>query len=47
MFGKMLDYLQSHYTTVKIRQNGEKRSFVFANVPNVETAVAILNEILS
>lgn len=47
MFGRMLRYVQNHISTVKIRQNGEKRSFAFQNVPNVETAVAILNEILS
>jgi transcription-repair coupling factor (superfamily II helicase) len=47
MFGKMIAYLQNHLNTVKIREKGDKRSFAFANVGNVETAVAILNEILS
>lgn len=46
MFGRMLSYLQSNLTTVKIRENGQKRSFSFANVPDVETAVAILTSIL-
>lgn len=46
MFGRMLSYLQSNLNTVKIRENGQKRSFSFANVPDVETAVAILSSIL-
>lgn len=47
MFGRMLTYLQGHINSVKIRENGEKRSFAFSHVPDVETAVAILSEILS
>ncbi len=47
MFGRMIAYLQSHLSTVKIRENGQKRSFAFSAVPNVETAVSILSEILN
>jgi len=47
MFGRMIAYLQSHLSTVKIRENGQKRSFAFSNVPSVETAVSILSEILN
>lgn len=46
MFGRMITYLQNHLNTVKIRERGDKRSFLFANVPNVETAVHILDDIL-
>lgn len=47
MFGRMISYLQAHLDTVRIRENGSRRSFSFSNVPNVETAVSILSEILS
>ena len=46
MFGKMLGYLTSHPRRVQIRERGGKRSFAIADVPNVETAVAILSEIV-
>ena len=47
MFGRMISYLQAHLDSVRIRENGSRRSFSFAHVPDVETAVAILQEILS
>ena len=44
-FGKMIAYLQTHIESVKIREKAGKRSFSFANVSNVETAVHILASI--
>lgn len=47
MFGRMIAYLQAHLSSVKIRENGQRRSFSFSNVPDVETAVSILGGILT
>ncbi len=47
MFGRMISYLQTHLGKVHIRENGERRSFSFDDVPDVETAVAILQDILA
>lgn len=44
-FGRLLTYLQLNQKRVKIREKNGRRSFAVANVPNVETAVAILSEI--
>ena len=41
----MIAYLQTHIESVKIREKAGKRSFSFANVSNVETAVHILASI--
>ncbi len=46
MFGRMLNYLTAHPRRVQIRENGGKRSFAILNVKTVETAVAILQEII-
>ncbi len=46
MFGRMLNYLTAHPRRVQIRENGGKRSFGILNVKTVETAVAILQEII-
>ncbi len=46
MFGRMLGYLTAHPRRVQIRENGGKRSFGILNVKTVETAVAILQEII-
>ncbi len=46
MFGRMLNYLTAHPRRVQIRENGGKRSFGILNVKTVETAVAILEEII-
>ncbi len=46
MFGKMLGYLTAHPRRVQIRERNGKRSFAIADVDTVESAVAILQEII-
>ena len=46
MFGKLLHYLQNNSRRVKIRDIAGKRSFVIENVPTVEEAVNIFNQVL-
>ena len=46
-FGRLITYLQQNSQRVKIREKNGRRSFAVSNVPNVETAVAILSEITS
>ena len=46
MFGKLLHYLQNNSRRVKIRDITGKRSFVIENVPTVEEAVNIFNQVL-
>ena len=46
-FGRLITYLQQNSQRVKIREKNGRRSFAVANVPTVETAVAILSEITS
>jgi len=45
MFGRLLSYVQANPSRCHIRQRGERRSFSIDHVPNVETAVDILNTI--
>ena len=47
MFGRLLTYLTMHPRRVKIRQNAARQSFSIANVKEVATAVAILEEVLT
>lgn len=47
MFGRMLDYLQRHPKQVQIRERQGRRSFLFADIPTVEQAVAVLSEIVT
>ena len=47
MFGRMINYLQQHPRECNIREKNGKRSFSFANVDSVETAVDILQQILN
>ncbi len=47
MFGKLLAYLQGNTRRANLRDNAGKRSFVISDVGTVETAVAILDEILA
>ena len=47
MFGRLLTYLTMHPRRVKIRQNASRQSFSIANVKDVATAVAILEEVLT
>lgn len=47
MFGRLVRYLQNNASRVRIRQNGERRSFAVAHVPTVEDAVAILEGVLA
>lgn len=47
MFGKLVNYLQSNPARVRIREKAGRRSFAISDVPNVETAVHILDSILS
>ena len=46
MFGRLIGYLTSHPRRVQIRDRNERKSFAFLNVPSVETAVAILQEVI-
>ncbi len=46
MFGRMLNYLTANPRRVQIRERNGKRSFAFDNIGNVETAVAILQQII-
>lgn len=47
VFGRLIGYMQTHLTTVKIREKNGRRSFQFLNVPSVETAIHILREAAS
>lgn len=47
MFGRLLNYLQNNPRRCRIREKNGRRSFAISNVPTVEEAVAILQEILS
>lgn len=47
MFGRLLNYLQSNPRRCRIREKNGRRSFAISNVPTVEEAVSILQEILS
>jgi transcription-repair coupling factor (superfamily II helicase) len=44
-FGKILAYLQSHVARCTLRENGSKRSIVFADVKTVRAAYEILKQI--
>ena len=46
MFGKMLGYLTANPRRVQIRERNGKRSFAIAGIDTVETAVAVLQEIV-
>lgn len=47
MFGRILRYLQENPKRCRIRETNGKRSFAISNVTTVETAVAILDQILA
>lgn len=47
MFGKMLAYLTANPRRVQIREKNGKRSFAFSDVTTVETAVSILQQIIT
>ena len=47
MFGRILNYLQAHPRRCRIREKNGRRSLAIADVPTVEEAVALLQEILS
>ena len=47
MFGKILNYLQSHPRQSHIRERNGRRSIYIDSVSSVETAVAILSDIHS
>ena len=46
-FGKVIAYMGSHPRYCNLREQNGKRSMVVKNVENVETAVSILQEIVS
>ena len=46
-FGRLLNYLQLNARRCKIRERNGRNSFVVDDVPDVETAVAILEQVLS
>ena len=45
MFGRMLEYLQTHPAQVQIRERNGRRSFIFADIPTVDQAVKTLQQI--
>jgi hypothetical protein len=47
MFGRLLSYLQLNPRRVKIRENGEKRSFSIYRVGTVAEALTVLETVLS
>lgn len=47
MFGRMVNFLQLNPRRVKIREKAGKRSFAISDVPNTETAAALLDSILN
>jgi len=47
MFGRLVRYLQNNASRVRIRQNGERRSFAVSQVSTVEEAVSILDSVLA
>ena len=47
MFGKVIDYMMKYTRRCDLRDQQGKRSMVVTDVPNVETAVSILQEIVS
>jgi transcription-repair coupling factor (superfamily II helicase) len=44
-FGKVLTYLQAHAARTRLRENGDKRSIVFADVKTVRVAYDILKQV--
>lgn len=46
-FGKMIDYMMRYTRRCDLRDQNGKRSMVVKDVPNVETAVSILQEIVA
>lgn len=46
-FGKMIDYMMKYTRRCDLRDQNGKRSMVVKDVPNVETAVSILQEIVA
>ena len=47
MFGRLLNFLQANPRRCRIREKNGRRSFAIADVPTVEKAVALLNNVLS
>lgn len=47
MFGRILNYMQAHPCRCRIREKNGRRSIVISDVPTVEEAVALLQEILN
>lgn len=47
MFGRLLHYLQINPRRVNIRENGSRRSFAVLNIPDVSSAVTVLETVLT
>ncbi|WP_305149950.1 transcription-repair coupling factor [uncultured Muribaculum sp.] len=47
MFGRLLNFLQANPRRCRIREKNGRRSFAIADVPTVEEAVVLLNNVLS
>lgn len=47
MFGRILNYMQAHPRRCRMREKNGRRSIVISDVPTVEEAVALLQEILN
>ena len=44
-FGALLEYMQNHAVRCKLRDMGGKRSILFMDVPDIESAANILENI--
>ena len=46
-FGKVIDYMAKYPRNCNLRENNGKRSMIVKEIPDVETAVRVLQEIVS
>ncbi len=46
MFGRLLNYMQLNMSRARLRQKNDRRSMAVSDVPDVETAVVLLQEII-
>ncbi len=46
MFGRLLNYMQLNMRRARLRQKNDRRSMAVSDVPDVETAVVLLQEII-
>ena len=46
-FGKMIDYMMKYTRRCDLREQNGRRSMLIKDIPNVETAVSVLQEIVA